>query len=217
MKINTSLVKDCFELIKPILDQIITKFYDNLFLDFPQIKPIILKYNIDKQKKVLLNSLITIFDNLENKTALTQFLIELNLQLAKFPISNEYFDWAAQTFLKTLAQFLGRAWTNDLSSEMGYVFHFILDTLKQGVLPSMSIETPNAIMPHTPQDKIVNEVKIEADCLTEDFKKNIQNAVKTIVLKQIRIEVEKYLKEELIEISRMTPEELIAVAIHTKT
>jgi len=216
MKINTSLVRECFELIKPILDQIINKFYENLFLDFPQTKTIISKYNLEKQKKVLLNSLITIFDNLENKTSLTQFIIELNLQLSKFPISNEYFDWAAQTFLKTLSQFLGRAWTNELSTEMGQVFHFILDTLKQGALTTMNSETPNAIMPHNHQENIINAVKVEADCLTDDFKKNIQNAVKTIVLKQIRIEVEKYLKEELIEISRMTPEELIAVAIHTK-
>lgn len=216
MKINTILIRECFELLKPILDQIVNRFYDNLFLDYPQTKQILTKYDLEKQKKVLLNSLITIIDNLENKDYLSKFFTELNENLQKLPITNLHFDWAAQTFLKTLAQFLGRSWSSDLSHEWGNVFRLIANTLKQGADITMQTEQQTTIVTKTQEEEILSNAKSEADCLTDEFKQNIQSAVKAIVLKQIRIEVEKYLKEELGEIARMTPEELIAVAIQAK-
>lgn len=217
MQIKTDLIKDCFELLKPILDQIVARFYENLFLDFPQTKHILIKYDLDKQKKFLINSLITIIENLENKKNLTQFLQDLSEKLKKLPIADPHYDWAAQTFLKTLGQFLGRSWSPDLSYEWGSVFNLIVNTLKQGVSLSMQNDLQHSIVAHSSQEQMISNEKLETSCLTDEFKQNIQNAVKAIVLKQIKLEVEKYLKEELIEISRMTPEELIAVAIQPKS
>ncbi|MBX9838247.1 MAG: hypothetical protein K2X69_07995 [Silvanigrellaceae bacterium] len=212
MKMNLILIRECFDLTKPILDQIIHRFYENLFHDFPVSVNLLSPYDLTKQKNTLMNTMITIIDNLDKPKILTKFLIELENKVSKFGVEDFHYDWISQSFLKTFSQFLGRSWSNELNQEWVKVFQFISQIMKQGA-EGIMIESEN-IATQSQQDLNSSNVKIEMPYLTEEFKSGIKSAVKALVLKQIKVEVEKYLKEELNEIARMSPEELISMATH---
>ena len=217
MNIDIKLIRESFELAKPIGDQIINRFYDNLFLDFPQTKDFFQQVDLPKQKEVLLNALVTTVDNLDKPESLSLFLLHLGESHLNYGINEKYYDWIGQTFLKTLAQFLGRYWNEALSKQWNEVYQFISKTLKKGahaninsIKENSKTEEINVIIPSYSLSE-----KIKMPYLTDDFKHSIQHAVKSVVMKQIKSEVQKYLNEEIQEVMQMSPEELIEKAFRT--
>ena len=97
-----------------------------------------------------------------------------------------------------------------LSKEWTEVFQFISQTLKS--CSQIKIEKAQEDVQKNPV-QVNNSIKVEIPFLTDDFKKYIQNAVKSVILKQLKIEVQKTLQEEMLEIETMKPEELIERAL----
>ena len=65
MTLQVQLLRDSFELAKPIADQISQKFYELLFQDYPQAQGLFQQVDMEKQQKALIRSLVFIVDNLE--------------------------------------------------------------------------------------------------------------------------------------------------------
>ena len=204
MTIDVALIRESFEAAKPIADQIVNKFYDNLFTDFPQSKNLFIKVDMVNQKAALLQALVIAVNNLDNPEKLTRFLLQLGERHIKYGVEEIHYEWVGQSLLKTFGQFFGKSWTDELQKQWALVYGFISDTMKEGA--RQSVQSHN-------QNTQTKEVNIEIPNLSEDLKVTIQKAIKSIVLKQIRIEIQKCIKEEINVIEHMTPEELIARAI----
>ncbi len=217
MNIDIKLIRDSFELAKPIGDQIINRFYENLFIDFPQTKDLFQYVDLQKQKEVLLNALVTTVDNLDKQESLSLFLLHLGESYLNYGINDTYYEWIGQTLIKTFSQFLGRYWNERLSQQWFEVYRFISKMLKMGAQANLNStkeiaksEEINLILP----EFSVSE-KIKIPYLTEEIKQSIHNAVKSVVMKQIKSEVQKCIKEEIKEVMQMSAEELIEISFGT--
>ncbi len=211
MNIDIKLIRESFELAKPIGDQIINRFYENLFIDFPQTKDYFHNVDLPKQKEVLLNALVTTVDNLDKQESLSLFLLHLGESYLNYGINDTYYEWIGQTLIKTFSQFLGRYWNENLSQQWTEVYRFISQMLKKGA--QANLNSTKEVLKSDEIDLILPEYsiseKIKIPYLTEEIKQSIQNAVKSVVMKQIKSEVQKYIKEEIHDVMKMSPEELI--------
>lgn len=217
MKVDINLIRDSFELVKPIGDQIINKFYENLFIDYPQIKDFFKNTDLSKQKEVLLNALVTTIDNLDKTDSLSLFLLHLGESHLNYGTNDEHYEWIEQTLLKTFSHFLGKYWNEELFSQWQEIYRYITKMLKNGAKSTINIakenEKSNQINLIVPEYSLSD--KIEMPYITENIKKTVQQAVKSVILKQIKTEVHKYLEEEIQEIMQMSPEDLIEKAFRT--
>jgi hypothetical protein len=137
-------------------------------------------------------------------------LQKISQNLISYKIDANYFDCGTNSILKTFSQFFGRSLNEKLSKEWTEVFQFISQTLKS--CSQIKIEKAQEDVQKNPV-QVNNSIKVEIPFLTDDFKKYIQNAVKSVILKQLKIEVQKTLQEEMLEIETMKPEELIERAL----
>ncbi len=74
MSLNIELLEQSFEKIKPRADEFAASFYEHLFTEHPEMKPLFATTDMAKQEKKLLNALVLVVENLRNPEALEPVL-----------------------------------------------------------------------------------------------------------------------------------------------
>jgi len=74
MSLNVELLEQSFERIKPCADEFVASFYERLFAAHPEVKPLFATTEMEKQRKMLLNALVLVVQNLRNPEVLGQVL-----------------------------------------------------------------------------------------------------------------------------------------------
>ena len=133
MTLQVQLLRDSFELAKPIADQISQKFYELLFQDYPQAQGLFQQVDMEKQQKALIRSLVFIVDNLENSDRLVAFLQGMGQRHGKYGVEDEHFEWVGTTLLKTFAYFFKDKWTDDLQQAWADAYGVIANTMKDSI------------------------------------------------------------------------------------
>ena len=214
MAIDVNVIRNSFELAKPVATQIVDRFYENLFLDFPDARPIFENIDMAKQKSALLNALVTSVDNLENSTVLSKFLTALGERHLKYGVQEIHYDLVGQTLLKTFGQFLGPAWTIDLERQWAEVYGVIAETMKSA---ARAVQSGN-VRPiareksshSAPNPRQLFEIAIPE--LTPDVKVTIRQSVKDAVRNLIIDEVRTCFDEEMRTLGKIGAEEFLKKA-----
>jgi len=208
MGFEPKIVKDSFELAKPIADKMVKRFYENLTTDYPQSKSLYLEGQQPEQQLAVLKALVFIVDNLDNREKLSTFLTTLN-ERYHFGLSDPLINqWVRSSFLKTLGEAFGSDWNSELSEQWQLAYQNITGFLQGSSQPSSGktfpelatiIAFPGANSPRCelPQD-VKNNIREEArKTVTDLLKKEYQNAlnaeidaltdesVKAVILKKV--------------------------------
>jgi hemoglobin-like flavoprotein len=131
MGLEAKLVKDSFELAKPIADKLVKRFYENLSTDYPQSKSLYLEGQMPEQQLAVLKALVFIVDNLDNKEKLNTFLTTLSERYdfgLTDPLTNQ---WVRSSFLKTLSEAFGSDWTSELSEQWQLAYQWVSTSLQR--------------------------------------------------------------------------------------
>jgi hemoglobin-like flavoprotein len=131
---NPQVIRDSFELAKPIGDQVINKFYETLWETYPDSKPLFQNTNMDRQKQNLLGSLNFIVENLENPGALTEYLKKLGARHIRYGVKTEHYAWVGDSLLKTFAHFFGDKWTPELQEQWTNAYGAVVDLMFAGTM-----------------------------------------------------------------------------------
>lgn len=216
MSINVAIIRESFETAKPLADQIMIQFYENLFTDFPASKPLFSKVDMKNQQLALLKSLVTAIDNLDNPDTLIKYLLGLGERHARYEVEDYHYDWVGQSLLKTFGQFLGAKWTDELREQWTEVFGVLAQVMKKGAKNAVCKKvTPIGIKDRAnTKDNPTEHWSLDSEIppLSDELKETIRLAVKDVVRRQIKAEVKKWLEEEMREIARMSPEDLLRKA-----
>lgn len=132
MGVNIKMITESFELIKPNADKVADKFYETLFKDFPQAKPLFKGVNLEKQKIALINSLVFSVSHLKKLDELEKYLKGLGARHVDYGAADEHYDWVGQSLLKTFKHFLKQKWTKRLSKEWESLYSVMADIMKEG-------------------------------------------------------------------------------------
>ena len=130
--LKVGLLQESFEKVKPQADAFVDAFYTNLFFMYPTAKPLFAHTNMDKQKKMLLDSLVLTVENLTNPDVLTEKLQGLGARHVKYGALPEHYPLVGNALLATFEQFLGKDWTEEVKQAWVEAYGAITDLMLSG-------------------------------------------------------------------------------------
>lgn len=129
---NLDLIEQSFEKIAPRAPQLASRFYDRLFRDFPQVRPMFQHLNPDDQQKKLIASLVFIVQNLRDNPKLTAYLEDLGYRHVSYGTQTEHYPAVGQTLLLTLAEFAGNFWTPEVATSWKEAVNLVAEVMLRG-------------------------------------------------------------------------------------
>ena len=107
-------------------------FYENLFTANPEAKPLFKHTDMAPQKKMLLNSLVMVVENLRQPDVLDKALRGLGARHVKYGGAlPEHYPLVGGALLTTFEQYLQEKWTSDVKqawvSAYGVISEIMLD------------------------------------------------------------------------------------------
>jgi hemoglobin-like flavoprotein len=133
MDLNIKLIQETFELVKPRAEEFANRFYTNLFQDYPAAQPLFSHSNMDKQKRLLVASLVQIVHNLENPEFLGEYLGRMGERHEAYGTAEEHFEWVGLTLLKTFKEMFGSEWTREINHQWALAFDVIAALMREGL------------------------------------------------------------------------------------
>ena len=111
MSLQVEVLERSFDEIKPVADEFVASFYDNLFTAHPEAKPLFDTTDMGAQKKKLLNSLVLVVENLRQPDALNGALRGLGARHVKYGALPDHYPLVGGALLTTFEQYLQDKWT----------------------------------------------------------------------------------------------------------
>jgi|GEM_PF-1015797 len=163
---NTILLRDSFEAIKPYAKDFTAHFYQTLFQNNPEAKALFHKADMAKQQDLLINSLVFIVGNLENTELLTDYLKNMGRRHHEnYGVENAHYGLVAEALLSTLRYYFEETWTPELEQTWTEALTFIAQTM-QSYAVSTESKPKEAVMPVNVVEEFQKQVnKVVQDCL----------------------------------------------------
>ena len=130
--LQVELLESSFEKAKPVANEFVASFYENLFTDYPAAKPLFTHTNMAKQQKMLLESLVFVVENLRNPGALSDALKGLGARHVKYGALPEHYPLVGNSLLKTFEQYMGEDWTPEVKGAWVDAYGAITEIMLDG-------------------------------------------------------------------------------------
>ena len=132
MSLKVEILEKSFEQVKPKADEFTKSFYNNLFTDYPEAKPLFTSTDMADQQKKLLGSLVLVVENLRKPDRLTVALKGLGAKHIKYGALPEHYPLVGNSLLKTFEQYLKEEWTPEVKQAWVEAYGLITDLMLEG-------------------------------------------------------------------------------------
>lgn len=114
MSLAVEVLEQSFEKVKPQANEFAASFYENLFADYPETKPLFANTDMKNQQQKLLSSLCLVIDNIRKPEVLQNALKVLGEKHVDYKVMPEYYPLVGQSLLKTFEHYLQSDWTPEV-------------------------------------------------------------------------------------------------------
>ena len=132
MPLNVPLLKSSFDLVVEREPIITVRFYEHLFENHPEVKPMFSRNKPEAQQKMLQGALVAVLDRIEDGEWLADTLGALGRKHVGYGVRDEMYDWVGHALLQTLAEIAGDDWNDDLHGAWADAFGAIRDLMLAG-------------------------------------------------------------------------------------
>ena len=132
MPLNVEVLERSFAQIKPRATEFAASFYNNLFTDYPQAKPLFANTNMTEQQQHLVSSLVLVIDSLRKPEVLIDALKGLGAKHVKYGAIREHYPMVGATLLKTFESYLGVDWTLEVKQAWTDAYEAIASIMLEG-------------------------------------------------------------------------------------
>ncbi len=170
MSLQIEILENSFNEIKPVADEFVTSFYDNLFTDYPAAKPLFAGTAMEEQKPKLLKSLVLVIQNLRNPDVLGGALKGLGARHVKYGALPEHYPLVGNSLLKTFEQYLGTGWTPEVSQAWVDAYGAISEIMLEGAdysAEELALDNANSAAPEPEVE--VSEAERQIQLLESSF------------------------------------------------
>ena len=112
--LKIELLEQSFALVAPKADDLVSTFYDHLFTDYPDARPLFEHTDMTKQKQMLKGGLVMVVENLRKPDVLSKALKGLGARHVKYGALPAHYPLVGNSLLKSLEQHAGDAWTSEV-------------------------------------------------------------------------------------------------------
>lgn len=142
MSLNVELLESSFARVKEREAEFSAHFYNNLFADYPIVKPLFTNSDMVEQQKKLFKSLLVVVDSLRKPDVLTSALTGLGTRHVKYGVLPEHYPLVGSTLLKALSICLEEAWTPDVEQAWIAAYGVVAKVMLDGADYSAEILNP---------------------------------------------------------------------------
>ncbi|WP_458789336.1 globin family protein [Adonisia turfae] len=130
--LNVELLEQSFALVAPKADDLVSTFYEHLFTDYPDARPLFEHTDMAKQKQMLKGGLVMVVENLRKPDVLSKTLKGLGARHVKYGALPVHYPLVGNSLLKTLEQYAGDAWTSDVKDAWVGAYGAITELMLEG-------------------------------------------------------------------------------------
>ena len=146
--IRYELVEQSFEKVRENKDTFALSFYDELFEQAPQLKPLFENTNIPKQSEKLYGSLVLLVENIRDPEVLQSVLGPLGEKHKGYGAIEKHYPIVGSALLATLQKYLGEAWDEATAEAWTTTYGAVVDMMLNGIetdadaIPEEEEQTP---------------------------------------------------------------------------
>ena len=132
LPLDIELLESSFAQIKPRLKDFSLNFYTNLFIIYPETKPLFANTDMEAQSQKLVESLVLVVVSLRKPGILTQTLRNLGTRHIKYGALPEYYPLVGNALLTTFEQYLRSDWTPQVKQAWVDAYNLISKIMLEG-------------------------------------------------------------------------------------
>jgi hemoglobin-like flavoprotein len=132
VSLDVELLRDSFQLVVERDPAITHRFYQHLFSDYPQLKPLFHPSRQELQERMLGEALGAVLDHLEDAPWLQSTLAALGKKHVGYGVTDEMYDWVGASLLKTFAEVAGSDWNAETAAVWTAAYGAIAGMMKAG-------------------------------------------------------------------------------------
>jgi len=114
--LDVKTLETSFKLLASQGDQLVKRFYEELFKRHPVVIPLFNNTTPEKQRKKLLGALQLVVENLRNPKLLATVLTEMGVRHQAYGAEPVHYEAVNSTLLDVMQEFAGSAWTDKIQS-----------------------------------------------------------------------------------------------------
>jgi methyl-accepting chemotaxis protein len=139
VNLDLEALETSFDLVAPRGDELMDVFYEKLFATAPAVKPLFASTDLQKQKTMLLGTLVLLRKSLRNLDAIVPKLHELGARHVAYGAQAAHYPVVGEVLIASMAQIAGSAWTDDYEQAWTKAFGIVAGAMIEGA-ESVQIE-----------------------------------------------------------------------------
>ena len=124
------LLAESLDLIAPVAGELVTSFYDQLFAEYPQVRPMF-PVHLDGQKDKLLKAIIALVTHYDRPDQLIPALTAMGRRHDGYGVRIDHYSAVGLTLLSTLRRFAGAAWNAEYEGAWLRAYTFAAGVMMQ--------------------------------------------------------------------------------------
>ena len=132
MALQMETLERSFDLVAPRGDELVDRFYTQLFETAPHTRPLFAQTDMATQKQALLATLITVRESLRDLPSVVPDLQELGARHAGYGVRPEDYPIVGRVLLDTMAELGGANWRPEYTAAWAEAYQVVQDTMLSG-------------------------------------------------------------------------------------
>ena len=131
-RLHITVLENSFDLIAERPQELVDRFYDNLFSNAPSIRALFANTDMRAQKRALLGALVALRRSLRDLPSIAPFLADLGARHANYGVRAEHYQVVGAALLETMAELGGSAWNPSFTAEWAHAYQVVAKIMVDG-------------------------------------------------------------------------------------
>lgn len=132
MNLDLDALETSFDLVAPHGDELMDVFYARLFTAAPAVRPLFPASEMQRQKTMLLATLVLLRKSLRNLEAIVPKLRHLGARHVAYGAQPEHYPVVGEILIASMAEIAGSAWTPEYAQAWGEAFGIVAAAMLEG-------------------------------------------------------------------------------------
>jgi hemoglobin-like flavoprotein len=132
MSLNLEALEMSFDLIAPRGDELMDTFYAQLFARAPAVEPFFASTDLQRQKTMLLGTLVLLRKSLRDLEAIVPKLRDLGARHVAYGAQPAHYPVVGQVLIAAMAEVAGPSWTTEYEQAWGEAFAVVAGAMLEG-------------------------------------------------------------------------------------
>ena len=132
MDLDLEALETSFDLVAPRGGELMDVFYRRLFEAAPAVRPLFAATDLQRQKTMLLGSLVLLRKSLRNLDPIVPKLRELGARHVAYGARPKHYAVVGEVLIASMAELADEAWRNEYATAWGRAFSLVAGAMLEG-------------------------------------------------------------------------------------